>query len=38
MCKMYLFMSIYHKTENKHNLSGTNLNVIFKGNLTKPQM
>jgi hypothetical protein len=35
---MYLFMSIYKKTENKHNLSGMNLNVIWKRNLTEPRI
>jgi hypothetical protein len=36
MCKMYLFMAICSKTENKCNLSGINLNVILKCNLTEP--
>lgn len=33
---MYLFMSICNITENKRNLSGINLNVILKSNLTEP--
>jgi hypothetical protein len=33
MCKINVFMSIYNKSENKHNLSGINLN-FFKCNLT----
>jgi hypothetical protein len=35
---MYLFMSISNKTENKRNLSGINLNVILKRNLTEPRI
>jgi hypothetical protein len=38
VCKMYLFMSIHNKTENKRNLSGINLNVILKRNLTEPRI
>jgi hypothetical protein len=29
MCKIYLFMSIYNKTENRRNLGGINLDVIL---------
>jgi hypothetical protein len=36
MCKIYLFMSIHNKTENKCNLSGINLNVMLKCYLTEP--
>jgi hypothetical protein len=35
VCKMWLFMSICNKTENKRNLSGINLNVMLKSNLTE---
>jgi hypothetical protein len=33
-----VFMSICNKTENKRNLSGINLNVMLKSNLTEPQI
>jgi hypothetical protein len=36
VCKIYLYMSMRNKTENKPNLSGINLNVILKRNLTEP--
>jgi hypothetical protein len=38
VCKMRLFMSICNKTENKRNVSGINLNVMLKINLTKPRI
>jgi hypothetical protein len=38
LCKMYLFMFICNKTENRRNVSGTNLNVLSKRNLTKPRI
>jgi hypothetical protein len=38
VCKIMLFMSICNKTENKRNLSGINLNLMFKSNLTEPRI
>jgi hypothetical protein len=38
VCKMQLFMSICNNTENKCNLTGINLNVMLKSNLTEPRI
>jgi hypothetical protein len=38
VCKMYLFMSVRTKTENKRKLSAINLNVILKRHLTEPRI
>jgi hypothetical protein len=37
-CKMYHFMPICNKTENKRNLSSINLNYVLKCNLTVPRI
>ena len=38
MFKIYLFVSICNKTENKHKTNGINFNVILKRNLMRPQI
>jgi hypothetical protein len=38
VCKMWLFMSTCNKTENKRNLSGINLNLTLRSNLTEPRI